>query len=362
MNLLEERYRHTLRLLPASYRAEWEDEMVATFMDAAGEVSDEDNPKPRWSEAFSVAALAMRVRLGGGVGASPRSVAWGDAVRLAALAGLLVLAASACVGVVGLLRLYLFGPPGTVPFDRYDVLGKAGTLERLRSFAGLLQAVAWIAAYVALVRGRRRVSQVLAVLALMPVLYGAGTSFTLVPRAGFDVLAHSLPVAVVVLALLAGFHRDAPPPAHRGRWLAALPVGAVLLFGLNLLPLALGGDLQIYMGVWLGSGGGRYSLFLAAAGVAYLVVHAYAPARRAPSWPLALALATVPVFVTQAAAAPFWLGTVAPEAEAIVAATQIVAVTQAVAVAALGSALAVLSARMLRSLDEAPRSTPQQRP
>ncbi|MBE1588278.1 hypothetical protein ACFPOI_52785 [Nonomuraea angiospora] len=62
--LLEQRYRHVLRLLPASYRAEREEEMVAEFMDMSGEVPDEVNPRPRWGEIASVLALSVRIRLG----------------------------------------------------------------------------------------------------------------------------------------------------------------------------------------------------------------------------------------------------------------------------------------------------------
>ncbi|MEU0571781.1 helix-turn-helix transcriptional regulator [Nonomuraea sp. NPDC005983] len=60
-SLLEQRYRHVLRLLPASYRSEREEEMAAEFMDMSGEVPDEVNPRPRWGE-MPVAGRAGRAR------------------------------------------------------------------------------------------------------------------------------------------------------------------------------------------------------------------------------------------------------------------------------------------------------------
>lgn len=76
MSLLEDRYRRVLRMLPASYRAEREEEMVSAFLDGSAGVGDEHNARPRLSEVATVAALAVRVRLGGS-GATSRSVASG---------------------------------------------------------------------------------------------------------------------------------------------------------------------------------------------------------------------------------------------------------------------------------------------
>ena len=52
---LERRYRSALRLLPASYRARWEEDMVGTFLEGnAG-----DRAWPRWSELLSVVGLTL---------------------------------------------------------------------------------------------------------------------------------------------------------------------------------------------------------------------------------------------------------------------------------------------------------------
>ncbi|MBE1582663.1 hypothetical protein ACFPOI_60465 [Nonomuraea angiospora] len=74
MTLLEQRYRSVLRLLPASYRAEREEEMVDAFMEMYGDAPDEINPRPPWSEIASVLALSVRIRLGA-AGSAPRFLA-----------------------------------------------------------------------------------------------------------------------------------------------------------------------------------------------------------------------------------------------------------------------------------------------
>jgi hypothetical protein len=76
--------------------------MVATFLESMASDDAEaaeylaDYGRPSWSEVASVAALAVRLRLGA---ADPplRSGAWGEAVRLVALMGLLVHAAAATI-------------------------------------------------------------------------------------------------------------------------------------------------------------------------------------------------------------------------------------------------------------------------
>jgi hypothetical protein len=110
MSVLEDRYRSVLRMLPASYRAVWEEEMVATFLEtlATDDVEEAeyraDFGRPGLAEVASVAALATRLRFGG-ADAAPRSFAWGEAVRRVALVGLLAYAAYATV--LSVQRLWL---------------------------------------------------------------------------------------------------------------------------------------------------------------------------------------------------------------------------------------------------------------
>ena len=113
---LEQRYRRVLRLLPGYYREAWEEDMVAAFLDGwlTGD-PDEDEftteyGRPSRAEIASVAALAARLYLGG-AGAPRRYFAWGQAIRGAVLAVLLLHA------VLGLDGLMVWpGPPaGRLP-------------------------------------------------------------------------------------------------------------------------------------------------------------------------------------------------------------------------------------------------------
>jgi len=92
---LELRYRRVLRLLPGYYRDKWEEDMVAAFLDSwmTGD-PDEDSvtmeyDRPSRQEIASVVTLAARLYLGG-AGTPRRYFAWGQAVRLAVLAVVLV--------------------------------------------------------------------------------------------------------------------------------------------------------------------------------------------------------------------------------------------------------------------------------
>ena len=87
-----------LRLLPGYYRDKWEEDMVAAFLDSwmTGD-PDEDSvtmeyDRPSRQEIASVVGLAARLYLGG-AGTPRRYFAWGQAVRLAVLAVVLVHAA-----------------------------------------------------------------------------------------------------------------------------------------------------------------------------------------------------------------------------------------------------------------------------
>jgi hypothetical protein len=99
---LERRHRRVLRLLPAAYRAAWEDEMVATFLESRASEDPEtaefeaDFGRPSWQEAASVAALAVRLRMEA-IGLRPRAgaVAPLAAVRGEAVRALTLLAAAA---------------------------------------------------------------------------------------------------------------------------------------------------------------------------------------------------------------------------------------------------------------------------
>src|SRR5271163_4628644 len=114
---------------------------------------------PGWAEVTSVAGLAARLYLGG-AGAPRRYFAWGQAVRRAVLAVILI---HAVFGVDQLLVLAwthrLFGIPA--PPSRLAI-PPTGLWAALLDAAG----GAWIVAFVVLALGRYRIARVFAVLAI----------------------------------------------------------------------------------------------------------------------------------------------------------------------------------------------------
>jgi hypothetical protein len=68
---LERRYRQVLRLLPGWYREQWEQDMVAAFLDSwltgdpEADAYISEAAGPGWAEVASVVRLAVRLHLGG---------------------------------------------------------------------------------------------------------------------------------------------------------------------------------------------------------------------------------------------------------------------------------------------------------
>ncbi|MFI9555046.1 hypothetical protein [Nonomuraea endophytica] len=221
MSLLEFHYRNVLRMLPASYRAEREEEMVAAYLEYAGDVPDEANPKPRWGEVLSVMGLALRVRLAGAAG-PPVYFAWGETVRMIALFGL---ALQAMVSAPSLPLLPAMS-------ENEQFFGAAGSADRLFGIGEVLLHNLWLVAFVALARGAVRTAKTAAVLVfgwafLVPVV----SDWRAVETWSADYVLLS---AVPILALLLGYHRDVPPP-RRPWWVALLPpaVAAAALYTVN---------------------------------------------------------------------------------------------------------------------------------
>jgi hypothetical protein len=241
MSVLEQRYRWVLRLLPASYRAEREQEMVSAFLEGAqrGEAGLDDQ-RPRWMEIASVAALALRLRLGG-PGAPPRSFLWGEAVRRAAVLGLVFW--TTLGWLFATLALFTYGIVAeALPDSLIMGIGDPGSAERLRHVLADLASLLWAASLGALVLGRPRTAKAAAVAALV-------LPYVLVPPAvslgGWEIAVRwactLLPAAVTVLALVIGFHRDAPPPRlPRGRALRVVALSAAVGILLSLVVGALG--------------------------------------------------------------------------------------------------------------------------
>lgn len=217
--LLEQRYRTVLWLLPRSYRAEREEEMVAAFMEFSGDVPDEENPRPRWGEIASVLALSMRVRFGG-AGATPRYVAWGAAVRLVATLGL---AFHAAAGTLILVSLAFMGPDSTTrPLD-------------------VLAAALWVTAFVLLMRGHVQLAKPVALAAGAAALVELAIWQNLASQfVALDAVPPALNVVVPLAALLAGFHHDIPP-VRRAWQLTVLPLATGLLLRAVILALLASG-------------------------------------------------------------------------------------------------------------------------
>ncbi|SDP67225.1 hypothetical protein SAMN04487905_1076 [Actinopolyspora xinjiangensis] len=237
MTRLEQRYRHLLRLLPAWYRSDREEEMVAVFLldDAArqsaygdDEQDDEDLRGeygwPDWREVVAVAGLAVRTRFGG-VGAPRAARAWGDTVRTVALLGLLVRAVLALASLAGLAYVQLrggaaFGGPSVL------VRPTGGHIA-----LSLLPNLVWVPAYLLLVLGKRRSGRCCAVVASLPSLTSVISTVTEGTTMFVTAVLIELGVWLPVTCVLLGFHRDAPAPSRRP-WSLALPVAVLgcLLF------------------------------------------------------------------------------------------------------------------------------------
>jgi hypothetical protein len=232
---LEQRYRRVLRLLPGYYRDKWEEDMVAAFLDSwlTGD-PDEDSVtmeygRPSRQEVASVAGLAARLYLGG-AGTPRRYFAWGQAVRRAVLAVMLM---HAVLGLDVLVRTAWSRRPSGLPAPPASLLtaSPGGVWPTVYYLVNL----AWVVIFVTLALGHYRTARVLAALAIVPGLVAllqaqlTGTMPVPFGSWAFWVLLNLAPV----LAMTA-FHRDAPPAA-RWPWLLALPAACLLAYGPLLL-------------------------------------------------------------------------------------------------------------------------------
>jgi hypothetical protein len=217
---LERTYRRALRLLPRYYRQQWEEDMVAAFLDSSLTGDPEEDEliieygRPSWPELASVAGLAVRLYLGG-AGAPRQYLTWGQAVRDAVLVVTLARATQALGSFAVLVWKHrpfgLFAPPPQLV---------AGSWDGIWAETWYAVGYAWIVAYIALVLGHYRTARGVAVLAIVPELvyllqYPGWWAWWIL----FDL--------VPVLAM-AAFHSGAPPVPRRS-WLLALPVSFVLV-------------------------------------------------------------------------------------------------------------------------------------
>ncbi|GHE06179.1 hypothetical protein [Streptomyces alanosinicus] len=294
--LLEARYRTVLRLLPAYYRREREEEMVETYL---GDLDRDtlDQSRPTLGEMASVTALAVRSRLGA-AGAPRPYVVLGSAARLFALAAVLLLAADAVVEPVLQLtwtftrggaerRMFLSGFTGRGPL--------AGTIAVAQWFLPL----GWTVAYFALLRGRRRLARIAVLVAALPSLWPllrAVTDPVPLPEPAF-VTTLALLAWLPALMLCAAHHRDAPP--------ARLPAGTPGLVFLATCVVT-GASVVLLPGVadlaW-----GPASCFVVGA-LGRLLWSVRRPDRAAPGGALALAALGLLLLTVRVAAVYPWLG------------------------------------------------------
>lgn len=236
MNVLEERYRRVLSILPAQYRAEREEELVATFLESSWTGDGEydgwlrDYGRPDLHEVVSVLALAARVRLAGPAG-DPGAYAWGQAVRVLALVCLL---ANALVLPMALAQHLWIAGHFPLPTATVDAIDETAPLPAWWSAVEWLALVAWFGAFLALVLGRRRAAVCLALAAVTPsvasaVLAAADVLLGRTTRSGSPAtLLTLLTINVAVVLALAAFH-DGAPPVDRQRWLVRLAIASALV-------------------------------------------------------------------------------------------------------------------------------------
>jgi hypothetical protein len=284
---LEDRYRRVLRLLPGYYRGRWEEDMAAAYLDSRL-TGDEDEDeyifefgRPAWPEVACVAALAARLYLGG-AGTPRRYFAWGQAVRRAVLAVMLVHA------VQGLADLTLLAwrrhPAGWLPALPASLAPPApdGTWPTVANTVDC----AWIVIFVALVLGHHRTARAIAALAIVAgplvLLHAQLAGILLRPLGSWSsfILLDLTPVLA-----MAAFHRDAPPTARRP-WLLALP-GYYLLVPVPVMVLQATGNQA-----WLPDSAGLGCLVVSLACLAH-APRTLSRSRRAAgsgTWSLALSL------------------------------------------------------------------------
>ena len=261
---LERRYRRVLRLLPGWYREQWEEDMVAAFLDSwltGDPEADEYITRaagPGWAEVASVAGLAVRLHLGGA--GTARRFAWGQAIRRAALAVTMVNAVRGLDGLVVTawsrrLLGWLPAPPASMA---------PGSPGPFPPEVWYLVDYAWIVAFLLLVLRYYRIAQAVAALAIVPdlarLLYGQFTGKFLGPSTGPWALWVLL-LLVPVLAMTA-FRRDSPA-APRWPWLLAL-LANYLLVAVPLLALQATGN-----SAWLPDFSGLYCMLVALACLAH---------------------------------------------------------------------------------------------
>ncbi|MFE0524650.1 hypothetical protein [Streptomyces sp. NPDC058954] len=214
--LLETRYRTVLRLLPAYYREDREEEMVEVFLwDIDRDTQDQS--RPTLGEIAGVAALAVRSRLAA-TGAPRPYALLGSALRHFALFAVLLQAAAAVVDRI--INLTWSSTHGGREWDMFlsGFTGRGALLGAV-AVAQWVLPLLWTVGFFALVHDRRRLARAAVLLAALPTLWPLVEPLVTewAPSEPWFAVTSALLAWLPALALCAAFHRDAPP--------AALPAG-----------------------------------------------------------------------------------------------------------------------------------------
>jgi hypothetical protein len=238
---LEWRYRRVLRLLPGWYRRQWEQDMVAAFLDSwlTGDPdADEYISKaagPGWAETASVVGLAVRLYLGG-AGGPRQHFARGQAARNAVLAVLLVHAVRGLAALTFLAwtRRWVGWIPGPAITVNTSPPG-------IWMAAGYVADYAWIVAFLTLVLRyyltARIIAALITILDLVWVLQHVIAGNLPLP---FGQWAYWVLLDLALVLGMVAFHQGAPAAARRP-WLLALPA-TYLLVWMPLLALQVTGN------------------------------------------------------------------------------------------------------------------------
>ncbi len=280
---LERRYLRVLRLLPGWYRERWEPDMVGAFLDSrltgdpAADKYIREAAWPSGAEVASVAGLAVRLHLGGP--ATPRRHAWGQAIRRAVLAVVLVHA----VLDVDVLVFLEWGRRlvGWLPTPSASLANApAGIWDTVY----YLVCVAWIVTFVTLALGHYRMARFLAALAIVPGLVALlQAQFTGIMPAPFGPWIFWVLLDLAPVLAMTAFHRDVAPAALRP-WLLALPGGYLLVYG-PLLALQATGNTA-----WLPDFSGLCCILVSLACIAHAPRAWSRQAARTGQWSLTLSL------------------------------------------------------------------------
>jgi hypothetical protein len=237
VNRLEERYRRVLRVLPADYRARWEEEMVEAYL-ASVETDDPDRAeflaefgRPSLPEVYSVVALSVWLRLGLAGSPSARSAAWGGAVRFVALAWVLVGAATATVLFLEPLWMVLAALWPAAPPVPYVAPPPPGPMTGLAGVVWQFAPLGWIVAFAALLLGRPRLARIIAtVLVARAVAWVLASLVESVVVDAATVWGYAVPMVVLHVGLLPTLWAFRPGDRPRGRpWLLAFAAGVAVL-------------------------------------------------------------------------------------------------------------------------------------